>query len=235
MTETNRYRLHWGEGMTPESVLPALIWAERMAGAQTPAGVCPEILSERIERAAQAGEEAIPQETRARVRGILRFGKYKPSGRSKPASEFLLRAALSGTFPSVNGPVDVNNAISLESGFPGSIFDADLTGPELLLRRGVEGESYIFNTAGQAIDLQDLLLVCRQTASGWEPCGNPVKDSMGTKIRPETRDVLAILYMPPDEPIESATTWAARYAELLKTHCRAQESGFVVFSSQNEI
>ena len=216
--------------MTPELVLPALIWAEGMAGTQTPPGVCPEILTDRIERVVRIGEEAIPREVRTRVRRVLRYGKYKPSGRGKPASEFLLRAALGGTFPAVNGPVDVNNAISLESGFPGSIFDAELTGPELLLRHGVEGESYLFNTAGQAIDLQDLLLVCRQTERGWEPCGNPVKDSMATKIRPETRDVLAILYMPSDEPIESATAWAEQYADLLKTHCRAQACGFSVLS-----
>ena len=229
MSETSRFHLHWGEDLAPAPVLPALIWAEGMSGSTTPEGVCPEMLTERIEHAAQIGDDAIPQEVRARVRRMLRHGKYKPSGRSKPASEFLLRAALGGTFPAVNGPVDVNNAISLESGFPGSIFDADLTGPELLLRRGQEEESYVFNTAGQSIGLQDLLLVCRRTASGWEPCGNPVKDSMLTKIRPETKDTVAILYMPSDEPLESATAWAARFAHLLKTHCRAQESGFRLF------
>ena len=67
---------------------------------------------------------------------MLRHGAYKPSGRGKPASEFLLHAALRGEFPLVHGPVDANNAISLASGLPGSIFDADLTGPRLFLRHG---------------------------------------------------------------------------------------------------
>ena len=187
------------------------------------------MLAERISRAEQAGEDAVPLDVRQRVRRMLRHGKYKPSGRGKPASEFLLRAALNGSFPNVNGPVDVNNAISLESGFPGSIFDAELSGTELLLRRGTAGESYVFNPTGQSIDLEDLLLVCRYAASGWEPCGNPVKDSMLTKIRLNTRSAVAILYLPVDEPRASAEHWAGLYAGLLKSHCRAQAVGFRVF------
>ncbi len=159
---------------------------------------------------------------------MLRFGKYRPSGRGKPASEFLLRAARDDRFPVINAPVDVNNAISLASGFPGSLFDADLTGPGLHLRHGRAGEAYVFNASGQTIDLEDLLLVCRKIESGWEPCGNPVKDSMATKIGEETRDVLAVLYVPADEPLASAERWADRYAGLLKDHCRAQRVGFVV-------
>ena len=106
-----------------------------------------------------------------------------------------MRAALSDAFPLVNGPVDVNNIVSLESGLPGSIFDASLSGRRLLIRRGAPGESYVFNPSGQSIDLQDLLHVCRFAGGAWEPCGNPVKDSMATKIRPETRVVVAVLYV----------------------------------------
>ena len=129
-------------------------------------------------------------------------------------------------FPLVNGPVDVNNAISLDSGLPGSIFDSDLSGPSLLLRRGLPGEAYVFNPAGQSIDLEDLLLVCRRTAAGWEPCGNAVKDAMITKVRDSTRRVVAVLYAPPDEPAAAVEGWARRYAGLLQTHCGARECGF---------
>jgi len=144
-----------------------------------------------------------PLEVRQRVRKMLRHGKYKPAGRSKPASEFLLRAALSESFPLINEPVDVNNAVSLESGFPGSIFDADISGRHLLIRRGLPNEQYVFNPSGQTIDLQDLLLVSRKTETGWEPCGNPVKDAMITKISADTVNVVAVLYAPIDEPISS--------------------------------
>jgi len=159
---------------------------------------------------------------------MLRYGKYRPSGRGKPASEFLLRAAVQGEFPLVNCPVDVNNAISLDSGLPGSIFDADIAGRRLLLRRGLPGEKYVFNRSGQEIDLEDLLLVCRMTESGWSPCGNPVKDAMVTKITEATRDVIAVLYAPADEPEDELAGWAARYAELLAEQCGAQNTGYQV-------
>jgi DNA/RNA-binding domain of Phe-tRNA-synthetase-like protein len=223
MSET-RHRLESDPCLTPSPVLPALVWAEGIE-APAPTEAMPEVLEALLQRVRTSGEEFVPTAMRQRVRRMLRYGKYKPSGRSKPASEFLLRAALDGSFPLVNGPVDVNNLVSLESGFPGSIFDADLSGRHLLLRRGAPGESYVFNPSGQSIDLEDLLVVCRRTEDGWEPCGNPVKDSMTTKIRPETRDVVAILYAPADEPIDSVERWAARFAELLKSHCRAASAG----------
>jgi len=223
VTET-AYRLESDPSLTPSPVLPALIWAE---GIDPPAPTegTPEALAELLARVRSAGEAFVPQEMRRRVRGTLRHGVYKPSGRGKPASEFLLRAALSDAFPRVNRPVDVNNLVSLESGLPGSIFDAALSGRRLLIRRGAPGESYVFNPSGQSIDLQDLLLVCRFTDGAWEPCGNPVKDSMETKIRPETRDVVAVLYAPADEPVESVERWAGRYAELLVRHCGAERVG----------
>jgi len=156
---------------------------------------------------------------------MLRYGRYKPSGRSKPASEFLLRAASEGSLGSVCTPVDVNNAVSLEYGVPGSIFDAELCGERLMLRRGQPGESYVFNPSGQSIDLTDLFCVCRWIDGRFEPCGNPVKDSMATKIRPETRSIVAILFVPADEPHEQAHLYGERFRALLTEHCRAENTG----------
>ncbi len=211
----------------PSPVLPALIWAEGIAP-PGPSEASPGFLAEFLAQVQKTGEEVVPGELRSRVRKMLRYGRYKPAGRSKPASEFLLRAALADSFPLVNGPVDVNNAVSLASGLPGSIFDADLSGTHLLLRRGRPGEAYVFNPSGQVIDLEDLLVVCRREGEEWVPCGNPVKDDMRTKTRPETRNVIAILYAPADEPVASVKKWAARYAELLQTHCQAKTVGFTV-------
>jgi len=221
------YGLEFDRTLNPAPVLPALIWAEGIAS-PTPTREPPEFLAEVLAQVARKGEEFVPAELRARVRRMLRYGRYRPSGRSKPASEFLLRAAIRGSFPLVNCPVDVNNAISLACGLPGSIFDADLAGTHLLLRRGKKGESYVFNLSGQVIDLEDLLVVCRRTDKGWEPCGNPVKDGMATKITPQTRNVIALLYAPVDTPTAFLEGWAARYEELLKRHCRARSTGFEV-------
>jgi len=221
------YRLEFDPSLMPVPVLPALVWGEGidMSISQDRLG---DVLEKLLHRVQDAGEEFVPAEMRQRVRQMLRHGKYKPSGRSKPASEFLLRAALGDTFPRVNGPVDVNNIISLESGLPGSIFDTELSGSHLLLRRGAPEESYVFNPSGQSIDLQDLLLVCRRTEDGWRPCGNPVKDSMSTKTRPETRDVIAILFAPINVSPDSLERWASLYAELLHDRCGAENVGYRV-------
>jgi len=224
---SSSYSIELDSTLTPTPVSAALIWAEGIAPPR-PTEKPPAFLSAVLGEAERAGAAFVSEETRSRVRNMLRFGKYRPSGRGKPASEFLLRAAVERAFPLINGPVDVNNAISLKSGFPGSLFDGEVTGRSLLLRRGRAGEAYVFNPSGQTIDLEDLLLVCRETDSGWEPCGNPVKDSMKTKICETTRVVVAVLYVPPDEPIDRVETWASRYAEMLVAHCEAEETGFVI-------
>jgi DNA/RNA-binding domain of Phe-tRNA-synthetase-like protein len=157
---------------------------------------------------------------------MLRHGRYKPAGRAKPASEFLLKAAGAVEFARICAPVDVNNAISLASGLPGSIFDAALCGPELLLRRGAASERYVFNPTGQTIELEDLLLVCRRATAGWAPCGNPVKDAMATKVRPETRALLAVLYVPVGLGRTFAERWTRSYAEWLERHCRPAGLGW---------
>ena len=223
------YALRLDPDLHPIPVRPALIWAEGIAHPE-PTTATPDFLTDLLRNVEAQGEDFIPGESRQRVRQMLRYGKYRPSGRGKPASEFLLRAALADDFPLVNPPVNVNNAVSLESGLPGSIFDTDLSGTELLIRRGRRGESYVFNPTGQAIDLEDLLLVCRKTTDGWEPCGNPVKDAMTTKIHPQTQNVVAVLYAPADKPSDTLEQWGERYAEHLSAHCRARETGFTVLT-----
>ncbi len=222
-----QYELIIDPELAPCPVLPALVWAEGIASptaSQEHAGP----IAEAVAQARDTGEAYVPPEVRSRVRNMLRHGRYKPTGRGKPASEFLLRAALGGEFPHVNAPVDVNNWVSLESGFPGSIFDVALSGRRLLLRRGRPGEAYVFNPSGQVLELEDLLLVCRKTEHGWEPCGSPIKDAMITKLSAHTRDVIAILYAPNDEPPESVERWASRFAERLGEQCSAQRTGYRV-------
>ena len=45
-------------------------------------------------------------EVRFSVRGLLRHGGFKPTGRSKPASEYPIKAASQGTLSSINVAVD---------------------------------------------------------------------------------------------------------------------------------
>ncbi|RME75278.1 MAG: hypothetical protein D6785_15030, partial [Planctomycetota bacterium] len=86
------------------------------------------------------------EERRKKVRDMLRHGRYKPTGRGKPANEYLLREALKENFPRINSFVDINNFISLKYILPISLWDLDKAGVrEYEIRRGKKGESYIFN------------------------------------------------------------------------------------------
>src|SRR6185312_1576641 len=60
---------------------------------------------------------------RGAVRELLRHGGYKPTGRGKPASEYLLRAVGEGALTSINAAVDACNVASLHSGLPISVVD----------------------------------------------------------------------------------------------------------------
>src|SRR5262245_46129516 len=60
---------------------------------------------------------------REAARQLLRHGGFRPTGRSKPASEYLLRAAGEGKLASINLAVDVANIVSLHSGLPISVVD----------------------------------------------------------------------------------------------------------------
>jgi DNA/RNA-binding domain of Phe-tRNA-synthetase-like protein len=127
---------------------------------------------------------------RSAVRNLLRHGGYKPTGRGKPASEFLLRAAGDGTLGSINLAVDACNAVSLHSGLPISVVDLELAQPPFRIATAGAGETYVFNTANQEIDLTGLL--CLYDGAG--PCANAVKDAQRTKTTGETRRTLSVIW-----------------------------------------
>lgn len=141
-------------------------------------------------------EEAV----RTSVRDMLRNGCYKPTGRSKPASEYLLRSAGEqdgNGFPRINGPVDVCNYISLKYLIPVSLWDLDLAGSDQFrFRLGHPGEAYVFNSGGQEIALEDLIAGCRIVDGVEEPIVTPVKDSLATKTTKKTTRVAACIYAP---------------------------------------
>ncbi len=114
---------------------------------------------------------------REAVRALLRHGGFKPTGRSKPASEYLLRAASDKVLSSINLAVDACNIVSLHSGLPISVVDLDQTREPLRVGVAPAGASYVFNASGQTIDLGGLL--CLFDADG--PCANAVKDAQRTK------------------------------------------------------
>jgi DNA/RNA-binding domain of Phe-tRNA-synthetase-like protein len=164
----------------------------------------------------RAGIDAPPEHVKSAVRDLLRKGGYKPTGRGKPASEYLAQAAARGEWPRINHCVDALNLVSLDSGLPISLLDVDramegATG--LVVRLGRAGESYVFNSAGHAIDVEGLPCVARRDGP---PLGNAVKDSMTSKTTPETTQVLAVTWASRRVVDETAlTALCGRLARLL--------------------
>lgn len=150
------------------------------------------------------------EDVRAAVRDMLRHGGYKPTGRGKPASEYLLRAASEAGLPSINVAVDACNVVSLHSGLPISVVDLDRVHRPLRIGVAGAGDHYVFNAAGQEIDLEGL--VCLFDAEG--PCANAVKDSQRTKTGDATLRTLSIVWgcTGHEAHLTAATEW---YREIL--------------------
>ncbi|MDB4963648.1 MAG: uncharacterized protein JWP01_3647 [Myxococcales bacterium] len=149
---------------------------------------------------------------RAEVRTLLRKGGFKPSGRSKPASEYLVAAVTEGRFPAINAGVDACNVVSLHSGLPISLVDLDrLEGP-LTIKVAPMGTTYVFNPSGQVIDAGGL--ICLHDALG--PTGTPVKDAQRTKTHDETRAAISIVWGTRTLPgrTQEATQW---YRDLIRS------------------
>lgn len=151
-----------------------------------------------------SGPMTSSDEVRLKVRDLLRVGGFKPTGRSKPASEYLIKASEKGRLGSVNLAVDLCNVVSLHSGLPISVVDLDRVMGDLRVALAVNGASYPFNVSGQYIDVGSLL--CLHDARG--PCANAVKDSQRTKTHDGSRRCLYLIWGSSDLPGRCAQTSA---------------------------
>ncbi len=183
----------------------------------------PPPLSQLIDHALQAHSDTeVPPKIRQAVRDLLRRGGFRPSGRNKPASEYLAQAAREGRFPRINNCVDIINLLSLQSGLPISLLDLNAFDATARIRYGQPGETYVFNSAGQAIDLNGLICVCSVADNADRPLGSPIKDSMAGKIRDLTTSTLAVIYA--STAVIDPTgmdSLLSRFAQLLQDYANA--------------
>jgi DNA/RNA-binding domain of Phe-tRNA-synthetase-like protein len=169
----------------------------------------PEWLRELLELDAAAPLER-GEDCRKAVRDLLRHGGYKPTGRGKPASEYLVRAAGEGGLSPINLAVDACNAVSLHSGLPISVVDLDRAREPLRVGIAKPESAYVFNASGQEIRIDGLL--CLHDAHG--PCANAVKDAQRTKTDETTTRTLSLVWGIASDPerTDRALAW---YQELL--------------------
>ncbi len=136
-------------------------------------------------------------ELRDAVRALLRQGGFKPSGRNRPANEFLLRQLIdSGGLNFILNLVDINNFLSLKHFLPMSVLDANKFKGCLTVRLGIKGERYIFNQSQQEIDLEGLIVLANKEGDSSIALGSPVKDSMEGKVNLNTSSILTVVYAP---------------------------------------
>jgi len=200
------------QGVTASAVLPGL-----------------EQLIEETLKERAAGLSPAQDEYRKLIRDVFRNGLYKPTGRAKPASEYLLRAASESGFPRINALVDCCNGLSLASLLPISIWDVDLAATtEFIFRLGKDDESYVFNSTGQDISLCDLIVGCASSGNDMDrPIVNAVKDSQATKTTTESNNVAAAIYAPiSDGPVMSLEETCDRFATLLAETSSAATSNW---------
>jgi len=147
---------------------------------------------------------ASSDEIRKEVRDLFRVAGYKPTGRGKPASEYLVKAEAAGGLSPINAAVDVCNVVSLGSGLPVSVVDAGKVEQPLSVKIAGEDGTYVFNPSGQQIRFQGLF--CLYDRQG--PCANGVKDSQRTKTGPDTTSTITVIW--------GTTALPGRTAEVLK-------------------
>lgn len=173
-----------------------------------------------------------PDKMRKAIRSLLRSFGFQPSGRNRPASEFLVKDLQNrGEFNCINNIVDINNHISLISHLPISVVDLDKSGYDIVIRRGLEGEKYVFNNEGHELSLRDLVLVAKPGAAG-TAFASPVKDSQATKVFEDTTNIAVIIYSSTNiVSEEELASLLQRFCQLLKTEADAQSVEYAILDA----
>ncbi len=120
--------------------------------------------------------------------------------RYRPSAEALRRRLARGLpLPRIAPVVDVGTLLSLETGVSIGVYDRDRLCAPIRLRAGRADERYEA-VDGQPLGLRGLPVL----ADAAEPFGSPVRDSSRSRIRPESRAVLFVLYGFAPAPVDRA-------------------------------
>ncbi len=145
-------------------------------------------LGERL-RSAYNGKAAADRPEIAATRRAYRALGDDPT-HYRPANEALLRRVLSQrAFPQINTIVDINNYVSLESGFALGCYDvAHIAGP-VVVRRGAPDEQYLPIGKPAVNAANRLVLVDEQGIFG-----SPTADSQRTMVTHSANNVLFVVF-----------------------------------------
>ena len=149
------------------------------------------------------------------------FGK-DPS-RYRVSSEALIRRIGQGKgLYEVNTVVDVNNLISIESGFSAGSYDVEKIGDRLVFRIGKKGDTY------QGIGKDEVNIEALPVLSDEEGAiGSSTSDSRRAMITEDAREVLTLIYSFSDnQDLEKAMESGKKY---LEAYAKAEDiQGWIV-------
>jgi DNA/RNA-binding domain of Phe-tRNA-synthetase-like protein len=197
-----------------EIVRPVVLWLEGATVTEADARLDAPLA------AAEAAVRAHPPEEIASVRTMYKRVGIDPTKR-RPSSEALLRRVRKGEpLPRINSMVDVCNWCSLEFQLPYGLYDADRIEGDVVLRVGVEDESYAGIRKDEVHVGGRITLVDR---SG--PFGNPTSDSARTMVTIATRRALVVVFAPIDVDARRLDHVLAVTAERMQMFTGAVRSG----------
>ncbi len=201
----------------PAGVRPSLGWVLARAEASAKSRVLENALAAAAEGLRERETFPAVEATRRAFRAL-----GKDPARYRPSADALARRIRKGEAPLLLDPrVDIGSLVSLETGFSIGVYDADRLGPPLALRPACAGESYL-GIGGIAVNLVGLpVLVDREGAFG-----SPFRDSARTAVRPETREILFVLYGFAPYPVDGQALALAR--ERLTFHLGARILAFAL-------
>ncbi len=136
----------------------------------------------------------------------------KDPSRYRGSAEALLRRVLSGKgLYQVNTVVDINNLVSLENLLPAGSYDLGNVAPPVELRIGRPGETYK-GIGKNEINIENLPVF----ADAEVPFGSPTSDSERAMIRPETNQLMMVIFSFSGE--SDMNGWMNRAGDLLRRY-----------------
>lgn len=114
--------------------------------------------------------------------------------KERPSGEALIRRVAKGKgIYRISVVVDINNAVSMLSGFPCGVYDiSKIEGDTVTVLLGAPGLAYE-GLGGRTVDAENRLLI----ADSGSVFGGPTADSLRTAVGEESTEVLMIIFSPP--------------------------------------
>lgn len=145
---------------------------------------------------------------------------YKALGKSpssyRNASEAMLRRIVKGKgLYNINNVVEINNIISVSSGYSIGSYDLDCVSEDITLKRVPDGENYD-GIGKSSVNIEHLPTLYDEAG----PFGNPTSDSQRAMIKEGERNVASIIYS--FDGSEDLEKWITEFKNLLTEYTDAK-------------